>query len=606
MEKIIRRIVVLLAFIILPIGVLAEDGVSVNPTSLTIEVGETKTFTITAVNTSGSVNISSGNSAIAAVNKSSWDTGVVSTGQTKTEVVTVTGVSAGTTTITMTINATTLDDEDLTGQTKTVSVTVKKTSSNNNLSNIKINGNSIASFDPLVTTYNVETEESSAYIEAVKEDSKASVAGVGLKALNYGNNKIVITVTAEDGSTKKYTVNLTRRDTRDSNNTLLSLTIDKGTLNYDKTKTTYDVQVEGDVEYVTINAVAESAKAQITGIGLTKLKYGDNKIEIKVTAETGSVKTYIVNVNRKDTREANNNLVNLMVDKGTILFDKNTLSYSLDVNYNVDKVVISATTESDKATVSGIGEQTLKVGSNKFEVKVKAENESVKTYIITITRLEESDEPVVESLISSLSIVGVDFAFDPEVTEYNIPINDQKVLTFEYTLAEEAVVTIDGNDDLENGSKVTLRVDKGEESAEYIFNIIKVDKQKKKSAINLKGNWLWIVLGILAVLLIVGAIAKTIEKKKKEPKEEPEKKPDDIDSLLNSDANMGIGSYETPVDESTVSNEPAPDLSGNSTLGEPIEMTEQVPAEAPVETPSAAPTESAGNTTENAENVEEL
>lgn len=85
-------------------------------------------------------------------------------------------------------------------------------SSNNNLSSITINGQVINGFDKDIIEYNqsITTNDASLLIGATVEDSTATVAGVG--TINFVNDVInaSIVVTAEDGSTKTYVVNIKR------------------------------------------------------------------------------------------------------------------------------------------------------------------------------------------------------------------------------------------------------------------------------------------------------------------------------------------------------------------------------------------------------------
>ena len=109
MKKLLSTIILGL-FILFPLNVYAEGYVSVSPTSITIEQGSSKSFTITAYNAIGDVTIKSNNSGVASVSTGEWGTGMVDEKQTKTGTVTVTGNSVGTTTITLSIDAATSHD----------------------------------------------------------------------------------------------------------------------------------------------------------------------------------------------------------------------------------------------------------------------------------------------------------------------------------------------------------------------------------------------------------------------------------------------------------------------------------------------------------------
>lgn len=83
-------------------------------------------------------------------------------------------------------------------------------SSNANLSNLGIKPNDFSGFTPNKTEYDVTVPDDvdSIQIYATLQDSKAKILGTGTKELNYGLNEFTITVTAEDGTTKDYILNL--------------------------------------------------------------------------------------------------------------------------------------------------------------------------------------------------------------------------------------------------------------------------------------------------------------------------------------------------------------------------------------------------------------
>ena len=69
---------------------------------------------------------------------------------------------------------------------------------------------------------------------------------------------------------------------------------------FNKETYTYDVEVENEIESVTINAIKEDANANVSGTGDKELLEGPNKFEIVVTAQKGNSLTYTGNINRKE------------------------------------------------------------------------------------------------------------------------------------------------------------------------------------------------------------------------------------------------------------------------------------------------------------------
>lgn len=88
-------------------------------------------------------------------------------------------------------------------------------------------------------------------------------------------------------------------------------------------------------------------------------------------------------------KSSNNTLSELNVDNYNIKFNKDTLEYFLEVEYEIEKINIVGKPESEKASLDGLGEKELAVGENIFTIKVTAEDKSVKEYKIKIVRKEK-------------------------------------------------------------------------------------------------------------------------------------------------------------------------------------------------------------------------
>ena len=52
-------------------------------------------------------------------------------------------------------------------------------------------------------------------VYATAQDSGATISGTGNQTLEYGENALSVVVTAEDGTTKTYTINVTREGTEE-------------------------------------------------------------------------------------------------------------------------------------------------------------------------------------------------------------------------------------------------------------------------------------------------------------------------------------------------------------------------------------------------------
>lgn len=88
------------------------------------------------------------------------------------------------------------------------------------------------------------------------------------------------------------------QDDKSSESMLSSLTVSKGKISpeFDENITSYNLNLTNDIASIDVNAKAKDAKATVSGIGKHDLKAGKTDINITVTAENGSTRTYTIHV----------------------------------------------------------------------------------------------------------------------------------------------------------------------------------------------------------------------------------------------------------------------------------------------------------------------
>ena len=252
---------------------------------------------------------------------------------------------------------------------------------------------------------------------------------------------ITLTVTAEDGTKKEYTVTVERQ--KSSNNNLSDIKVDNVSLSdFNKNKLTYNITVPGTTSSVLVSATVEdTGKAVITTDLSNKfsLDFGSNKIEIVVKAENDELKTYTLYIEK--SKRINANLKDLKADNETITdFNKDKTEYTLDdVPFNKTELNISAIAEDTLAKVSGTGNIKLKTGDNKIIITVTAHDTSVvKNYIINVRREKNSDNKV-----KSINVSGVTPTLNDDGT-YSVTLpNNKTTLTpsdVDVTVSEDAII----------------------------------------------------------------------------------------------------------------------------------------------------------------------
>lgn len=175
-------------------------------------------------------------------------------------------------------------------------------SPNNYLSSLQLSGTSLTpTFDHTITDYDVIVDNSVSEVTVSAEAmaSSASINGVQTFELNIGTNTIHVVVTAENGDTRTYTINVVRQ--ANTNNYLSDLRVSNGSLTpaFDSDTMNYDVSVENSVSQITVSAETKDSCAVVNGNQTFALSVGSNTIQIPVTAESGDVRTYTITVDRK-------------------------------------------------------------------------------------------------------------------------------------------------------------------------------------------------------------------------------------------------------------------------------------------------------------------
>ena len=129
----------------------------------------------------------------------------------------------------------------------------------------------------------------------------ASVVVSGGAALTAGGNTLTVAATSADGTTKTYTIVVTRSaPALSANADLASLSLSSGTLSpgFNAATTSYSAAVDNAVTSVGVSAAAAVSSASLSVSGGSNLAVGSNTVTVTVTAANGTAKTYTVAVVR--------------------------------------------------------------------------------------------------------------------------------------------------------------------------------------------------------------------------------------------------------------------------------------------------------------------
>ena len=295
---------------------------------------------------------------------------------------------------------------------------------------------------------------------------------------------------------------------------------------FKSSKTSYSVTVPNDTEKISIYANTSDSNAKVSGTGSKTLKEGKNTFYVKVTAEDNkTTKTYTLNITRNskdEDKSTDATLKELEIrpkEYDFSGFKANKYDYSATVDNDVEKINIYASSTNSKSTITGDGEKELKVGENKFEIVVTAEDKkTTKTYNLTITRKEEDNSNKNAKGIKNIKVGNYQLtpAFDPQKFEYEVQIKeiidklDVKVETDDENLETEIV----GNNNLKKGDNIiTILVNDKKENTTTTYQIIakvgndqidlsQFNNEVKNSQANLKRTE-YIIKGTVLLLLIL-------------------------------------------------------------------------------------------------------
>lgn len=324
--------------------------------------------------------------------------------------------------------------------------------------------------------------------------SFTDILTITFKAKKVGSTNVKISdseMSSSNGvlSTNNPSKTITITPPPSSNANLSSLSVSNASINFNKDTTNYSVKVGSDVTSINVTATAEDSGAKISGTGSKSLNYGDNKINVVVTAPSGDKKTYTITVTREDNRSNNNDLSSIKLSTGTLSpsFSSGRTTYNVSVPFEVSSINVTATAEDNKAKVSVSGGSSLKVGKvTNVTIKVTAENGSVKTYTVKVTRGKDpnaAEEKNSNNNLASLNL-GQDITLNPKfnknTTSYEVEVPYKiKNLEIEAIAEDEAFAKVDitGADNLqvgENEVKIVVTAEDGK-TKEYIIKVTRLE-----------------------------------------------------------------------------------------------------------------------------------
>ena len=374
-------------------------------------------------------------------------------------------LKTGTNTYTLTVRA---EDES----TREYIVIVEREKSSNNLLTdiIPSSGTLEPLFDYTKTDYvlNLDSSVSVLSFEAYTEDPGAIVSGTEIGIVPDGISTRIITVKAENGDIKTYTITINKERTDNALLSELSVTgydfVDEfgNKVTFDPANTEYTINVPNDKKILQsseVIAIAADPNSKISkGTNLMLSTTGDNKYTVIVTAPDGFTKQ-IYTISVKKALSNNADLNDLKVNIGSLQpgFNPTVTEYVWLIPKNVvltkDNVIV--VTSDPNATVNKTETLTYtKDGDNTFIVQVVSEDGTTSSTFKLKLELDLSNDATLKELNVDKGYYKP--SFDPETHTYDVfEYEDETEIEITAIPSSETSIVLSGDGIITLDSDVT-------------------------------------------------------------------------------------------------------------------------------------------------------
>lgn len=338
--------------------------------------------------------------------------------------------------------------DGVTKRSYTIKVVRGALSANTDLASITLDGETVTAG----STVEKPNGTVSVSVTATASDAEATVVINGTTALRTGTNTVTILVTAPSGASRTYTLSI--RVLALSNDTSLALF----TVNGESFVEGLNLDLDGTDNFVQVVAQATDSNATVEVSGSTNLVIGSNQVRVKVTAEDGTIKTYLFTVFFPD--RTSTALSTFTID-GVAVVDRQVVQ--LDIG--VTDVEVVAIPDATNATLEIEGGGGLEPGENIVTVTVTAlDEETVQIYTVTLIVPRALD-----TSLESLTVGGQD-GLGGEVT---LPPGSRATMVLAVTTDPFASYVVEGNAELAPGENtVTVTVTAYDGTTTEAFEIL--------------------------------------------------------------------------------------------------------------------------------------
>jgi len=349
--------------------------------------------------------------------------------------------------------------------------------------------------------------ESKTYTFTAKSIGSATIT---VKAINAADSSSSAAFTGS----KSITINVVKPREKSTNNNLKSLSVEGYTLTPEFNADTleYTVEIGDNAEKITINAEKEDSYASLEGAGEVEVVEGNNKLEVKVTSETGVEKIYTINANVKD-----DNPIEETIDGKTYTVVKRIKSLILPDALNIE-LFTETTVMLDETEIPAYTSEEL----NLTLIGLKDESGNIYLYRYEDSKIGEMYEIITSN---TLSVLFKEPAEELEgYTKTTITINNKEYTAYQNEYKDYVLIygtNIDTNEDnwyLYNIKEGTLQTYMKDMIDDLNNKYAKEIEQYKMAILGLSGLSLLLLLTVIIVIIKKGKKKKVHTTKKEENK----------------------------------------------------------------------------------------
>lgn len=189
---------------------------------------------------------------------------------------------------------------------------------------------------------------------------------------------------------------------------------------------------------------------------------------------------------------SNTKLTSLVVEGKTLMFNPELYEYTVEIESDVTSLNITALPQDNNSSVE-IKDNSNLVNDSVISIVVTGKDGKVSTYKIKI--IKETYIMSNNSKLKSLTVEGYNLSFNSKINEYSLIVdNGVKSLNINYeTEDSKALVNINGNENIVDGSKITINV-VAEDGTENNY-VIDITVKKKTNAF----KYIFVIILVLAI-----------------------------------------------------------------------------------------------------------